>query len=141
MTSSLVKAAPPSEGFKHPQNGAAVRYLEEPPGVGSTRGEGTLAPSPGSAGYSPDFAGDRRPAGGGGESLAPVEQADCAQGGEDRVEDCRQQQAFVDVEADVDDVDGDPDPPALQQLAAGHEERDQARDGGEGVGDGRRVLG
>src|SRR5438132_10241383 len=43
MTSSLVKAAPPSEGFKHPQNGAAVRYLEEPPGVGSTRGEGKLA--------------------------------------------------------------------------------------------------
>src|ERR1700694_3410933 len=42
MTSSLVKAAPPSEGFEHPQNGAAVRYLEEPPGVGSTRGEGTL---------------------------------------------------------------------------------------------------
>src|SRR6266446_1694954 len=42
MTSSLVKAAPPSEGFKHPQNGAAVRYLEEPPGVGSTRGEDNL---------------------------------------------------------------------------------------------------
>jgi hypothetical protein len=28
--------------LKHPQNGAAVRYLEEPPGVGSTRGEGSL---------------------------------------------------------------------------------------------------
>src|SRR5438132_4069108 len=42
MTSSLVKAAPPSEGLKHPQNGAAVRYLEEPPGVGSTRGEDIL---------------------------------------------------------------------------------------------------
>jgi site-specific recombinase XerD len=42
MTSSLVKAAPPSEGLKHPQNGAAARYLEEPPGVGSTRGEGSL---------------------------------------------------------------------------------------------------
>src|SRR2546423_14328212 len=42
MTSSLVKAAPPSEGLKHPQNGAAVCYLEDPPGVGSTRGEGTL---------------------------------------------------------------------------------------------------
>jgi hypothetical protein len=43
MTSSLVKAAPPSEGLKHPQNGAAVCYLEDPPGVGSTRGEGKLA--------------------------------------------------------------------------------------------------
>jgi len=29
-------AAPP-EGFKHPQNGAAARYLEEPTGVESTR--------------------------------------------------------------------------------------------------------
>src|SRR5437870_1134440 len=43
MTSSLVKAAPPSEGVKHPQNGAAVCYLEDPPGVGSTRGEGRLS--------------------------------------------------------------------------------------------------
>lgn len=42
MTSSLVKAAPPSAGFGRPQNGAAVRYQEEPPSVGSTRGEGTL---------------------------------------------------------------------------------------------------
>jgi len=39
MTSSLVKAAPPSARFEHPQNGAALRYLERPPGVGSTLGE------------------------------------------------------------------------------------------------------
>src|ERR1700694_2048681 len=42
MTSSLVKAAPPSEGLKHPQNGAAGRYLEDPPGVGSTPRDGSL---------------------------------------------------------------------------------------------------
>jgi hypothetical protein len=43
MTSSLVKAAPPTEGFKHPQNGAAARYLEQPPRVGSTPREGNLS--------------------------------------------------------------------------------------------------
>jgi hypothetical protein len=39
----LVKAAPPLKVVEHPKNGVAAYFLERPPGVGSTRGEDTLA--------------------------------------------------------------------------------------------------
>jgi hypothetical protein len=36
-------AAPPLKVVEHPQNGVAAYSLERPPGVGSTRGEDSLA--------------------------------------------------------------------------------------------------
>src|SRR5437899_7996113 len=43
MTSSLVIGGASSGVVKYPQNGAAASYVEEPPGVASTRREDTLA--------------------------------------------------------------------------------------------------
>src|SRR3989441_5953469 len=44
MTSSLVIGGASSGVVKYPQNGAAASYLEEPPGVASTRREDSLSP-------------------------------------------------------------------------------------------------